>query len=152
MAAVVTLARSKIVLAPTDFSAASDAALKEATHEAAARGATLLLLHVIDAPTYESPQRPVLLERFRRDARCELELRAERARTAGLACEVLLREGTTAAEILHAIDERVPELVVMAAQAMRGLQHFLLGSVTERVLQSSRSPVLVLPPGALAPG
>jgi nucleotide-binding universal stress UspA family protein len=145
--------RARLVVAPTDFSEAADLALREAMREATARGATLLLVHVIEAPVYFAPAHPlpqllVISEQLRSQAEHELGARAERVRRAGVACETQVCEGAPAEAILRVLEQRNPELVVMPTQSLRGLGRFLFGSVFDRVLRSTRTPVLVLPPGA----
>lgn len=64
--------------------------------------------------------------------------------------QVLL--GPPYATILAAIEEGNYDLVVMGTHGRTGLAHFLLGSVTERVLRHSKVPVLtVRAPGAPTP-
>lgn len=143
----------RLIVVPTDFSAPADLALGEATREATARGAMLLLLHVIEAPIYfasaaPSPHLLAISEQLRSQAERELEARAERVRHAGVACETLACEGAPAEVILRVVEQRHPELVVMSTQGLRGVQRFLFGSVFDHVVRSTRSPVLVLPPGA----
>ena len=54
----------------------------------------------------------------------------------------MVREGKPAVEILEAVVELGAELVVMGSHGRSGLDHFLIGSVAEKVLR--RAPCAVL--------
>jgi nucleotide-binding universal stress UspA family protein len=54
--------------------------------------------------------------------------------------------GDPADEILSYVDENESDLVVIATHGRSGLDRLLLGSVTERVLRRSPSPVFVVKP------
>jgi nucleotide-binding universal stress UspA family protein len=84
---------------------------------------------------------PDLTDQIAAAARSSLEKLA--AEQGGLRSE--LRCGDPAAEILRAIDELKPELVVMGTHGRRGLARLLLGSVAEKVVRSSPVPVLTVP-------
>ncbi|HEU4533957.1 MAG TPA: universal stress protein, partial [Polyangiaceae bacterium] len=126
--------RAHLIVAPTDFSEAADLALSEAAREAAARGAALLLMHVLETPVYPVPAHPLpelpaIVGRLRAQAETELAARAERVRQAGVPCETLVSEGAPADAILRVLEQRRPELVVMPTQGLGGLKRFLFGSV-----------------------
>ena len=87
-------------------------------------------------------------EQFERDTKIRakqiLDLVEERAHKAGVPC------GTTSVTsdhpyeaIIHAAQESNCDLIVMASHGRRGVQAFLLGSETLKVLTHSRIPVLV---------
>jgi len=56
-----------------------------------------------------------------------------------------VRYGNAADEILTEIDEWHPDVVVLGRRDLHGLDRWLLGSVSEKVLKRSRVPVLVVP-------
>ena len=70
---------------------------------------------------------------------------------AGLAAQGLAAEGTVvsgepAACIVAAAREAAADLVVMATHGHREVRHLLMGSVTEDVVRSSPTPVLLVRP------
>jgi len=56
----------------------------------------------------------------------------------------LVREGKPANEIIAAAEELRSELIVIGSHGRSGLEHLLVGSVTERVLRKSRCHVFVV--------
>ncbi len=141
------------VLCPTDFSAVSVKAEVYATAIARHFAASLHLLHVdppmpILAPYGEIPVDPRIFEDQREAALADLSAAADRARTAGVPVETTLRGGQPAREILTAASEMRPDLVVIGTHGHGGVEHLLLGSVTEKVMRKAPCPVMVVPPGA----
>jgi len=130
------------LLAPVDFSAASLAALRQADQLATRYGASLTALHSLDVlePThyaYVSSQIQMPLARQALDkflAKADLATKPEQIVSAAAA----------AASIVETASSRGVDLVVIARSGMGTLQRFLLGSTTERVLNSAVCDVLVL--------
>lgn len=133
------------ILVPVDFEAASDRALVIAQELAPKLGASVVLVHVYQLPVYSYPGlQPSLLPGFHAEvtqaARRALERRAGEA--GDLRAE--LREGDPATEILAAIEQTRPTLVVMGTHGRGGLAHLFLGSVAERVVRASPVPVMTV--------
>ena len=59
--------------------------------------------------------------------------------------QVLIRTGKPADEIITAADELDADLVVMGTRGKTGLQHMIMGSVTEKVVHLINRPVLAVP-------
>ena len=140
------------ILVPIDFSGCSTAAVEYAAFLAASFGASLELLHVLEprlAVTGEAviidPGYPAetLAEHARRIAAEELEHVAARLARRGLAVRTGLENGTAWERIVRAAETRA-ELVVMGTHGRTGLSRFLLGSVTDKVVQRSPVPVLTI--------
>jgi nucleotide-binding universal stress UspA family protein len=55
-----------------------------------------------------------------------------------------VRPGTPHREILAYVEEHDADLVVLGTRGQTGLERYLLGSVTERVLRSSPVPVMTV--------
>lgn len=137
------------ILVPVDFSDASDVAVDHAREIALTYGAELNLLHVVEQPFYPSaygidsvtfPTQEVV-------DRVEKQL-GEMARTE-IGYEHVMVEATVgdpADEILSYVDDNESDLVVIATHGRTGLDRILLGSVAERVLRQSPSPVFVAKP------
>jgi nucleotide-binding universal stress UspA family protein len=139
----------KHILLPTDFEAASGAALELAISLAQAFDAKLTLLHVWEIPIY-----PYMEFMLNSELIAGVEARALQRLTdaaAGVrqtlpAVTSKLKTGQPWSAILEAIDETQADLVVMGTHGRRGLSHVLLGSVAEKVVRLSPVPVLTVRP------
>ena len=63
---------------------------------------------------------------------------------AGVRGEACVIHGRPAAKIVEFATHEGCDLIVMATSASRGLQHALLGSVTDKVIRLAHCPVLVV--------
>jgi nucleotide-binding universal stress UspA family protein len=133
------------ILVPIDFQDASLDALATARELAGRLGLEIVLLHTYTVPVVVYPGfdpiiAPGLPEEIATAAKNALETLA--AEQGGL--RSILKAGDPASEILKAIDELKPALVTMGTHGRKGLAHFLMGSVTEKIVQSSPAPVLTV--------
>jgi nucleotide-binding universal stress UspA family protein len=60
--------------------------------------------------------------------------------------DTVTRIGDPALEIVRAVADFEADLVVMATHGRKGVSHFFLGSVAERVVRRSPAPVLTIRP------
>lgn len=135
------------ILVPTDFDQASNEAIELATSLAQAFGAKITLLHVWQIPIY-----PYMDFTLNSDLITRIEAAATERLGAGLKnlkqilpdSESMLKMGLPWQEILDAIANRKPDLVVMGTHGRRGLTHAFLGSVAERIVRLSPTPVLTV--------
>ena len=137
---------SKTILVPVDFQDASLDALTTARDLARRLGLEVVLLHVYAIPVVVYPGfdpiiAPGLPEEIAAAAKTALEKLA--AEQGGL--RTLLRAGDPVTEILKEIEETKPAFVAMGTHGRKGLAHFFLGSVAEKVIRSSAVPVLTVP-------
>jgi nucleotide-binding universal stress UspA family protein len=137
------------IVCPVDFSDLSAAALRLAAHLANSTGAGLTLAHAwrFDVPPYFTPDRAgEFVEQYRGAAGAARQALEEFAsRTAGLTgAEILVEEGDPVSVVLDVSQRARADLVVMGTHGRGGLQRLMLGSVAERVLRSSRIPVLTV--------
>jgi nucleotide-binding universal stress UspA family protein len=58
--------------------------------------------------------------------------------------ERVVREGIPHAAVLDYVDDSSVDLVVMGTHGRTGLDHYLVGSVTERVVRNAPVPVLTV--------
>jgi nucleotide-binding universal stress UspA family protein len=137
------------VLVPVDFAASNQSATRAAKRTAALFGAPVELVHVVeDVGPYPVfyPEAfgvsPGIAEAEFLD-RAEQHLRAFNADAGGdPAAAFHVRCGRPHREIIEIAEARNAGLVVMATHGLTGLEHALLGSVTERTIRSAPCPVL----------
>ena len=140
------------VLVPTDFSAASDAALTYARSLARQFGASIHLVHVFEDPFTSGAfvgdgtvMMPLdLRQTLEGAAREQLTARhAEHVGTLPLSSTDLLM-GSPARRIVEHAKETNADLIVMGTHGRGGLEHLLLGSVAEKVIRTASCPVLTV--------
>lgn len=143
------------ILCPTDFSDASRHALEHAVVIARWYSARITALHVMQVPLIAPPPMlgvavadatPVVPNYQEREA--QLGAWLEPATRAGIKTLLAVSEGNPAREILNQVTAAHADLVVMGTHGLSGFEHFMLGSVTEKVLRKAPCPVLTVPPAA----
>ena len=133
------------MLVPTDFSKAAGLALDLAMTLGAQFGSKLTLLHAYALPMAAQGDGLVWpVGDFRRAAEQALDAALSDARRRYGEVDAMLVEGNAWRQILDAAEACDIDLVVMGTHGRRGLSHALLGSVTERVVRTSRVPVLTV--------
>jgi nucleotide-binding universal stress UspA family protein len=75
-----------------------------------------------------------------------LEPLAERARAAGLRCEIVVRPGLAADQILAYTEQREVDRIVMGTHSPGPIGKLLVGSVAEAVLRTATVPVCIVGP------
>ncbi|MFC7044110.1 universal stress protein [Halobacteriaceae archaeon GCM10025711] len=136
------------ILLPTDGSAGTAAAAEHAAGIAQAYDATVHVLAVADARNrFESPSGGVAADAW---ADSERE-RAERAATETAAAlpddvrvERVVEAGVPKSVILSYIDDADVDAVVMGTHGRTGLDHYLIGSVAEKIVRTSPVPVMTV--------
>ena len=142
----------KSVLIATDFSEASDKAARHALAIARHYGAKLYLAHVVSSLGFRmvGPDAVNLATEIASRDACELEDRlVQSGALAGLAHEVIVRQGNVWDELDKIIGQEQIELVVIGTHARRGMGKLLLGSVAEHIFRHASSLVLTVGPGSL---
>jgi nucleotide-binding universal stress UspA family protein len=138
------------VLFPTDGSDAAASALPYAIDLAERFGAVLEVLYVIDERTKSSYYN---IQTALEDVTGGLQTAAERATDRveeeaterGVTVETTIVGGLPSETICERAEDPGADIVVMATHGRTGLGHALLGSVTERVVRNSPTPVLTTP-------
>ena len=143
----------KKILVATDFSPASDAALSSGRELARSFGSTLTVVHVVEDIAARSLgidggmllTEPDVQRQFEVDARTEIDAAISSADRVDLkATGVILRSSAPAAAIVSCAHERGIDLIVMGTHGRSGFAHLLMGSVSERVVQTAPCPVLTV--------
>jgi universal stress protein A len=141
--------RFRKILAPVDFSPASENGFQYALRCAEKFGAELTLLHVVQPlPSVRFAAIPgaiVFPEINFTEAEKNLQALAASERPQHLkrpACQV--RTGIPSHEIVEAARESDVDLIVIATHGYTGWKHFCIGSTAERVVRAAPCPVLVV--------
>ena len=142
----------KQILVPTDFSDNAQHALDYAVALAKRCSATLHLLHTPVIPTYllmdlsYSPG-PEAVTRILNDSQAALDEQAKGVAASGVEYFTAIREGTVHEVIRDYAQEHDVDLVVMGTHGRTGVSKLMYGSVTERVIKTVHTPIIVVPPG-----
>ncbi|EFW91995.1 UspA domain protein [Haladaptatus paucihalophilus DX253] len=135
------------ILVPTDGSPEIEDAIAEALDLAASTGGRIHAVSVVDTREYStlSDAKWLTIERDRteRGESAIADVR-KRADERGVPVETELLRGIPHEEILDYADENGIEVVVMGTHGRSGVEHFLNGSVTEKVIRNSTLPILVV--------
>ena len=139
----------KKILAPTDFSPASEKALKYALRFAEGLNSEIILLHVLEPETPLTLAGRPAATAFSKEELADVEenLRAlvDSVKTAGVVgTKSILRTGVATHEIVEAAKELNVDLIVIATHGFTGWKHFAIGSTAERVARAAACPVLVV--------
>lgn len=135
------------ILVPTDGSDAANVAADHAIDLAAGTDAAVHVIHVVDvAVTSTLDESAAVLAGLEDDGRAAVDAVLERADGAELrSVQASVLSGTPARSILDYTDEHDVDLVVMGTHGRTGLERYLLGSVTEKVVRLADGPVLSVP-------
>ena len=139
------------ILCPTDFSAASAAALRQALVLAQQTGGTLTLLHVLDGFPYETPYSGGaafrLIDEYRAQVdRISRELRNAVPPDAFSWCHIdtVVVSGVAHRTIVATASELNTDLIVMGLPERSGIDRVIMASTATSVLRSAACPVLLV--------
>ncbi len=138
------------ILAPVDGSRYSLDAVVLAAKLAAFHDSQLKLFHVIDVLLVDQLKRlsgidqESTLEELRQRAEGFLKDMEREAASHGADPQAHIEEGVPHDAILKEVLSWKADLIVMGKLGRRGVSHMVLGSVTERVIEFSDVPVLVV--------
>lgn len=152
----------KKILLPTDGSENSKRANKHALWIADKSDADIVIMYVIEphfpelATGLPLSTLPTPDERFYEEIREEghqiidnFKQELEDVQCKGICkntnLKSIITEGKPSTEIVSILDKENIDLVVMGASGRHGLDRFVIGSVTERVVRNARKPVMVIP-------
>jgi nucleotide-binding universal stress UspA family protein len=142
------------IMIPLDGSALARQALPLATALAKTSGAELLLMHAI-AATIEAysgfpsrgrpiPQLAEVLKALRDQATNELGAQADELRAQGVRASTQVVQGHAAEVLVDEAARRGVDLIVMATHGYSGLRRWALGSVADKVLHATTTPLLLV--------
>jgi len=129
---------------------ANERAFNFALAQASEFAADLVIFHVYDtlvvAASETSGIRSYDYAAAARSEAQHLEPLAQRARQAGIKCEVVVRPGLAADQILSYLCEHRIDRIVMGTHSPGPIGKLLVGSVAEAVLRSANVPVFIVGP------
>jgi nucleotide-binding universal stress UspA family protein len=137
------------ILFPTDGSDGADAVFDHVLEIADAHGSRVRVLNVAD-----TNQPSVLREGgdvvdvLKKEGKRVVGDTADRARERGVSVITEVIQGEPHRTIVDYADSHGMDLIVMPTHGRRGLERFLLGSTTERVVRRAEVPVLTVKPDA----
>jgi nucleotide-binding universal stress UspA family protein len=141
--------RPKSILFATDFSRASENALRHAIAVARHYGSTLHLAHVVSSIgfTLAGPSAIAAADEagMRDLQQLEFNLVADGALT-GIKHDLTVRDGDVGPQIEALIDELQPDVVVLGTHGRRGIGRLFLGSVAEEIFRCAECPVITVGP------
>ncbi|MFB6132402.1 MAG: universal stress protein [Halanaeroarchaeum sp.] len=140
------------IVVPTDGSENAERAIDHAAMLAAAYGATVHGVYVVNltyAGDFESgADGGVVLESLEREGEKAVDAVRSRCEAAGVDFETTQLEGRPATRITEYADAVDADLVVMGTHGRSGISRLLLGSVTESVVRNCEREVLTVPADA----
>jgi nucleotide-binding universal stress UspA family protein len=144
------MAKIKKILAPTDYSDLSCVGLRYAFETARELGAEVIVLHVVAVGDnwfgdheQRGPVRNLLaqqkefLDKFLRERFADEMILVE--------VRQKVEFGTAYSNIAELAESEGIDLIVISTHGRTGLDHIMLGSVTEKVIAHARCPVLAIP-------
>lgn len=145
----------KKILIPTDGSENAEKAGEYAISLADLSGADIIVLNVIDTYYLDAlPQQDLrenIDQELREDGRRAVERFQEKiedvqcnGKCKNVDFKILIKEGKPSDVILKTIEEEGVDQVVMGKSSKHGLERFLLGRTTDRVVRESKVPVNVI--------
>jgi nucleotide-binding universal stress UspA family protein len=138
------------ILAPTDLSELSCVGLRHALEMGESRGAEVIVYYVVDLGDQWAVRRedsgPVrdLLEDHRRMLDAFLREKFSQELTLTEVRQVV-ELGAAASNIVEKAESEGVDRIVMSTHGRTGIDHLLIGSVSEKVIARSPCPVLVVP-------
>lgn len=111
-------------------------------------GAKVYSVYVIDTTSYGSVPKDEKwskkIEQFEEIGHEAASYVEEKAKAAGLKAESIVLKGNPAKEILDFAERQKVDMIVVGSIGKSGVQSFLLGSISGKVLRHSKIPVLVV--------
>ncbi|HVU32620.1 MAG TPA: universal stress protein [Opitutaceae bacterium] len=141
----------KTIVAPVDFSSATEAVVAEAARLATAIEGQVVLLTIIQPPVITSEYAPLM------ENMAEITAAGEKAAAKHLSrlqellqqqqvpCETVQLNGAPVAHIVEQARKYAANYIVMGSHGHTALYDLLVGSTTHGVLLRARCPVVIIP-------
>ncbi len=139
----------KKILCPTDFSEASQEAVKAANDLAEKFSAELILLHVVSPVPVPSSTTPpsgfnvaMYQDELKKSAENAIKDMADKYVSKEVHYSGKIIHGSPAERITKTAEEENCGMIVIATHGLTGIKHLVFGSVAEKVVRTSNVPVL----------
>ena len=138
------------ILVPIDFSEHSNTALAHAKAIAESYEAGLQLLHVIEEPVHPALSLGGkssifdIVPDLKADCKKRIEKMMKETKGPEVKSEIFIIEGTASSDIIRFASETNSDLIVIATHGLTGIEHLLMGSVTEKVVRMASCPVFTV--------
>ncbi|WP_436927675.1 universal stress protein [Halosimplex amylolyticum] len=135
------------ILYPTDGSEPAESVLDYSLRIASEHEATIHILNVADT-NQDSLTRiqGEVIDVLEREGEKIVNEAAQRATDRGISVVSEVRQGTPSTSIVEYSQQFDIDLIVMPTHGRSGLKRFLIGSVTERVINTAEAPVITVNP------
>ncbi|MEJ8757188.1 universal stress protein [Pontibacter sp. H259] len=145
----------KRILVPTDFSEEAEYAFEVAINIARRTGAAIKLLHVVDMPssasfsatgdvTYHDNMEQLYIMRMLEATKSRMSKLLNKVNHSGVEVVQEVDVASIIGKIQYVIEHDKVDLVVMGSKGSSGLDEFLVGSNTEKVVRTANCPVLTV--------
>jgi nucleotide-binding universal stress UspA family protein len=133
------------ILVPTDGSEETRGAVEHAVELATAYEAVFHTLYVVDTNVGADTSIPGALDALEQAGEAAIDEVISQAEARGVeTIEAAVAQGAPHRAILDYVEENDVDLVVMGTHGRTGLDRYLLGSVTEKVVRLSDVPVMTI--------
>jgi nucleotide-binding universal stress UspA family protein len=137
--------RRKDILYCTDFSENAEYAFREACYMRSLTGGRLVVFHAVSGGVGEAALGVLPAQRHAEAVEHLKRLRGLYATKACSEMELVVRTGDVTTQILDLADEMQAGMIVIGARGVGRLEGFLGGgSIAERIIRTSKVPVLVV--------
>lgn len=132
------------ILVPTDGSEAVDGAVEHALELADTYDATVHALYVVQPLYAPEPGFDQVYTAMEEEGETAVQRVLGQAESVGLARESAVLRGEPHRQILEYADDNDVDLIAMGTHGRTGLDRYLVGSVTEKIVRLSPVPVLTV--------
>ena len=135
----------KKILVPLDGSKFSEKALQRACEMVKALDAQIILLYVVEkSPTLNILDRNEYLELLRKFGNNTLKKANEVVLKKGINTKLILKEGNIVTEIEKIVKTKKCDLIIVGNKGLGPITRLLLGSVSNKLAQSSSCSLLIV--------
>jgi len=135
----------KNILVPIDGSIYSEKSLERASELVDAFGSVIILIYVVEKSIpINFLDRKEYLELLRKFGSNVLEKANKKLSKKGITAKIFLKEGNIANEIEKTVRKEKCDLIVVGNKGLGSVSRLLLGSVSNKISQSSSCSVLIV--------